>query len=49
LAVELQDGDLLVMHAPTQSHWQHALPPRLGVKEERLNLTFRQIALPRDH
>lgn len=46
-ALELHDGDLLVMHAPTQSHWQHALPARLGVKEERLNLTFRQIALPR--
>ncbi|MFN9056040.1 MAG: alpha-ketoglutarate-dependent dioxygenase AlkB family protein [Cyanobacteriota bacterium] len=42
----LQDGDLLVMHAPTQSHWQHALPARLAVREERLNLTFRLIARP---
>lgn len=46
LAMPLHDGDLLVMHAPTQSWWQHALPARLGVREERLNLTFRRIALP---
>jgi alkylated DNA repair dioxygenase AlkB len=46
LSVELGDGDLLVMAAPTQRRWQHALPPRLGVREERLNLTFRRIALP---
>jgi alkylated DNA repair dioxygenase AlkB len=46
LAVELAHGDLLVMHPPTQCHWHHALPPRLAVKDERLNLTFRRIALP---
>jgi alkylated DNA repair dioxygenase AlkB len=45
LAVELEDGDLLVMGAPTQRCWQHALPARMGVKEERLNLTFRLIRL----
>jgi alkylated DNA repair dioxygenase AlkB len=45
LAVELADGDLLVMEAPTQRYWHHALPARLGVREERLNLTFRQIRL----
>lgn len=44
--VLLQNGDLLVMHAPSQSHWQHALPSRRGVREERLNLTFRRIARP---
>jgi alkylated DNA repair dioxygenase AlkB len=43
MALELHHGDLLVMHAPTQSHWQHALPARLKVRGERLNLTFRQI------
>jgi alkylated DNA repair dioxygenase AlkB len=45
LAVELADGDLLVMEAPTQRYWHHALPARLGVREERLNLTFRRIRL----
>jgi alkylated DNA repair dioxygenase AlkB len=44
LAVELGDGDLLVMHAPTQSCWHHSLPARQGVMAERFNLTFRRIA-----
>jgi alkylated DNA repair dioxygenase AlkB len=43
--VELGDGDLLLMWPPTQRGWQHALPARLGVKGERLNLTFRRIRL----
>ncbi|MEB3243538.1 MAG: alpha-ketoglutarate-dependent dioxygenase AlkB [Cyanobacteriota bacterium] len=43
LTVPLRHGDLLVMAAPTQAHWQHALPARLKVNEERFNLTFRQI------
>jgi alkylated DNA repair dioxygenase AlkB len=41
--VELGDGDLLLMWPPTQRGWQHALPARLRVKGERLNLTFRRI------
>jgi alkylated DNA repair dioxygenase AlkB len=41
--VELADGDLLLMHAPTQRYWHHGLPARLGVKTERFNLTFRLI------
>lgn len=40
-AVELADGDLLVMDPPTQCHWQHALPVRARVSSERINLTFR--------
>jgi alkylated DNA repair dioxygenase AlkB len=44
--MELHHGDLLVMHPPTQCHWQHALPPRQRVRGERLNLTFRLISLP---
>lgn len=43
LALELADGDLLVMEAPTQLHWQHALPERRRLLAQRLNLTFRQI------
>ncbi|MBM5807121.1 MAG: alpha-ketoglutarate-dependent dioxygenase AlkB [Cyanobacteria bacterium M_surface_10_m2_179] len=42
-AVNLADGDLLVMDPPSQRHWQHALPPRARVVAERLNLTFRVI------
>ena len=44
-AVNLADGDLLVMDPPSQSHWQHALPPRARVVAERINLTFRVIRL----
>lgn len=44
--VELAEGDLLLMHAPTQRHWHHSLPARLGVKTERFNLTFRLIQPP---
>jgi alkylated DNA repair dioxygenase AlkB len=43
LAVELADGDLLVMDPPTQRHWQHALPRRRRVRCERFNLTFRLV------
>jgi alkylated DNA repair dioxygenase AlkB len=43
LLLELNHGDLLVMDPPTQQHWLHALPRRLRVRQERLNLTFRVI------
>ena len=42
-SLELADGDLLVMEAPTQQHWLHALPERRRVTGERINLTFRRI------
>jgi alkylated DNA repair dioxygenase AlkB len=44
--LELADGDLLLMDAPTQEHWQHGLPARLRLRQERLNLTFRRIRRP---
>jgi alkylated DNA repair dioxygenase AlkB len=44
-SVPLNDGDLLVMEAPTQRHWQHALPERRRLGAERINLTFRCIQL----
>jgi alkylated DNA repair dioxygenase AlkB len=43
LAVDLAGGDLLLMDPPTQEHWQHALPARLRLRGERINLTFRRI------
>lgn len=43
LVYELGHGDLLVMDPPTQKHWLHQVPPRLRVRAERINLTFRLI------
>ncbi|MFS6827233.1 alpha-ketoglutarate-dependent dioxygenase AlkB family protein [Cyanobium sp. ATX 6F1] len=44
ISQELGHGDLLVMDPPTQRHWLHALPARLKIKEERINLTFRVVS-----
>lgn len=44
IGLDLGDGDLLLMGAPTQRHWQHQLPRRRGVRTPRLNLTFRRLA-----
>lgn len=41
--IPLHSGDLLLMQAPTQWWWQHALPRRLRLQQERLNLTFRVV------
>jgi alkylated DNA repair dioxygenase AlkB len=43
VALELGHGELVVMDAPTQEHWQHALPRRLRVRSPRVNLTFRVV------
>jgi alkylated DNA repair dioxygenase AlkB len=43
LALDLADGDLLLMEPPTQQHWQHGLPARRREGGERFNLTFRRI------
>lgn len=39
----LHNGDLLLMEFPTQLWWQHAVPRRLRLRQERLNLTFRVV------
>jgi alkylated DNA repair dioxygenase AlkB len=39
----LAHGDLLLMEIPTQLWWQHAVPRRLRVTGQRLNLTFRVV------
>ncbi|MFO7627951.1 MAG: alpha-ketoglutarate-dependent dioxygenase AlkB [Prochlorococcaceae cyanobacterium] len=41
--LELHNGDLLLMDPPTQLWWQHAVPRRLRLQQERLNLTFRVV------
>ncbi|CAE7193405.1 ALKBH3, partial [Symbiodinium pilosum] len=43
IRVRLAHGSLLVMSGATQECWQHSLPRRKGLKEERINLTFRKI------
>lgn len=42
-ALTLPDGSLLLMEAPLQAHWQHALPRTRRVPGPRLNLTWRWI------
>lgn len=42
-SVELEDGSWLVMSASTQVLWQHTLPVRKRVKQERISLTFRHL------
>ena len=37
------DGNLLVMHGPTQAHWKHGIRRTAKPCGPRINLTFRQI------
>lgn len=39
----LENGSALIMHAPTQEFWQHALLKTKTVHTPRINLTFRKI------
>ncbi len=41
--VLLENGSLLMMAGPTQTHWMHRLPPTTKVSSPRINLTFRTI------
>jgi alkylated DNA repair dioxygenase AlkB len=45
LQLQLQHGSLLFMAGACQQYWQHRLPKQAQVKAERINLTFRYIAL----
>lgn len=42
---ELDHGSLLVMSGTTQLYWKHAIPKAYGLKEGRINLTFRKFYL----
>ena len=41
----LENGSLLIMHAPTQQCWQHSLLKTRTAVAPRINLTFRKILL----
>jgi len=43
LRIRLKHGSLLVMSGATQDRWQHSLPRRKALKDERINLTFRRV------
>lgn len=43
VSVLLENGSLLIMKAPTQSHWLHQLPVSKKTNGIRINLTFRCI------
>lgn len=40
--IPLRDGNILVMGAGTQKHYQHSVPVELSVTKPRINLTFRE-------
>ena len=44
-SLALENGSALIMHAPTQQFWQHALMKTKTVNTPRINLTFRKITL----
>jgi len=43
ISLFLENGSALIMHAPTQEFWQHALLKTKTVSDARINLTFRNI------
>lgn len=45
LNLPLPHGSLLCMSGPTQHHWVHALPKTRTAVGERINLTFRVVAI----
>ena len=43
VSVVLENGSVLLMHAPTQDFWQHSLTKTKRLVPPRINLTFRAI------
>ncbi|MBU3538455.1 alpha-ketoglutarate-dependent dioxygenase AlkB [Polynucleobacter sp. UK-Gri1-W3] len=43
ISLFLESGSALIMYAPTQKYWQHALLKTKTVTDIRMNLTFRKI------
>ena len=42
IGVDVSHGDLIVMAGETQRYWEHRVRKDPRVREQRLNLTFRQ-------
>jgi alkylated DNA repair dioxygenase AlkB len=47
ISLFLEGGSALLMHAPTQEYWQHALLKTKTASDARINLTFRN-TIPHD-
>ena len=45
ISLFLENGSVLIMYAPTQKYWQHALLKTKTASEVRINLTFRKISI----
>ncbi|XP_003382435.1 PREDICTED: DNA oxidative demethylase ALKBH2-like [Amphimedon queenslandica] len=43
--INLLSGSLLLMRSPTNREWYHSLPVRKGVRDVRINLTFRRMVI----
>ena len=43
-AILLENGSYLLMQGPTQHHWLHQIPKSKRSLDERINLTFRNVA-----
>jgi alkylated DNA repair dioxygenase AlkB len=43
VAVDLENGSLLIMQGDTQRYWKHQVPKTKRVTEPRMNLTFRSV------
>ncbi len=41
IGYNLKHGDFIAFRGKTNKYWKHAVPKRMGVKEPRINLTFR--------
>ena len=47
-SMQLHDGELIVMQPAFQQYWEHCIPSQIEVVEPRINLTFRNVVMPRD-
>jgi alkylated DNA repair dioxygenase AlkB len=43
VTIKLEPGSVLLMGKGCQKNWKHCLPKRTGVKDSRINLTFRSV------
>ena len=48
ISIQLENGSLLEMKEAIQQHWWHALPKSKKITESRINLTFRQMYVPKN-